>query len=411
LIFKVFVAIHFIVYLALSATNDYHELVQHVTRHTITNRDSVLMAEFGFYFFVNVIISYTLILMVMIKLAVHLKTNKNTKDSFIPYAYLILIVFVGLLINLFHVFVFNFPIDPTYIFVVSFAYYLYWIVFTKDFQLRLLVSSRNELVNEMQENYIITEMNGEVVEFSKGFYEYFSIDSSHTKTIDAFMDFINNNAIVYENFEAIQDKTFKNKPYFYINKKEFEIPGFERKGILYLFYDETRFVQMVDKLNYALKYDTMTGLYNRNHFDKHYDYFEEKHNQCGVIITDLNGLKLYNDFLGHRIGDKIIETYAEILKAIDVDDLKVYRFGGDEFLIYKEKTTLSELRAIESHIHKKAKVTKFPTKISASTGLALRRKDESLSNLINRADNALYEQKGIDSPEFKTLFKEWLNKG
>lgn len=93
------------------------------------------------------------------------------------------------------------------------------------------------------------------------------------------------------------------------------------------------FVDANEKLKYLGLHDSLTGFYNRN-------YFEEEMKRCniyeepvGIIICDIDGLKLINDILGHSFGDGIICMAAECLAAACRPEDVIARIGGDEFAI------------------------------------------------------------------------------
>jgi diguanylate cyclase (GGDEF)-like protein len=85
----------------------------------------------------------------------------------------------------------------------------------------------------------------------------------------------------------------------------------------------------------ALK-DYLTGLYNRTALNEHTAEYEEALlglSPLGVIQFDVNNLKRVNDTLGHEVGDKMISAAAEGLKRSFDNCCKIYRTGGDEFLV------------------------------------------------------------------------------
>jgi diguanylate cyclase (GGDEF)-like protein len=85
----------------------------------------------------------------------------------------------------------------------------------------------------------------------------------------------------------------------------------------------------------ALQRDPLTGLPNRAMFDPQLDLAlslaRETGRQTGVIIVDMNKLKLINDIYGHRIGDEALKALAAELKKLAGPDCVVARIGGDEF--------------------------------------------------------------------------------
>ena len=63
----------------------------------------------------------------------------------------------------------------------------------------------------------------------------------------------------------------------------------------------------------------------------------------GIMIFDLNNLKQVNDQYGHERGDDFIQSFASCLTRITTANSFLARFGGDEFVIIQEKTSLEEL--------------------------------------------------------------------
>lgn len=53
----------------------------------------------------------------------------------------------------------------------------------------------------------------------------------------------------------------------------------------------------------------------------------------GVMMLDLNRLKHINDTLGHKMGDKMILGFVDILRDVFTADCMVFRWGGDEFTV------------------------------------------------------------------------------
>ena len=145
--------------------------------------------------------------------------------------------------------------------------------------------------------------------------------------------------------------------------------------------------------------DALTKLYNRMKLDRDLEREIERCNRyihpISIIMFDIDHFKAVNDEHGHQTGDRVLIKIAELVKTnirrVDIPG----RWGGEEFLVicpetdeHGARTMAEKLRiAIEEHV--------FPDvgKITASFGAATRGPGEDPDELVNRADEALYEAK------------------
>ena len=82
-------------------------------------------------------------------------------------------------------------------------------------------------------------------------------------------------------------------------------------------------------LRHMSSHDTLTGLYNRNHFELAISRLQSMPlDRLGVAICDLDGLKLVNDSLGHDQGDHYLKTVAERIRGAFPERAVVARIGG-----------------------------------------------------------------------------------
>lgn len=145
--------------------------------------------------------------------------------------------------------------------------------------------------------------------------------------------------------------------------------------------------------------DNLTKLFNRNKLDEVLINESNRANRYnhsfGVILIDIDNFKSVNDIYGHQIGDKVLQEFANILQSNSRKTDTVGRWGGEEFLIICSET---ELDGILTQAEKlKEKVENFNFSVNeqktASFGVSLYNKDESVKDIIKRADDALYEAK------------------
>ncbi len=147
--------------------------------------------------------------------------------------------------------------------------------------------------------------------------------------------------------------------------------------------------------------DSLTGLYNRRHFNEMLArlFAESSRYQTDLtcMMIDLDNFKRVNDSLGHAAGDVLLRMTADVLvSCIRESDLAV-RYGGDEFIVILPRTTPDEARASAKRILEKFRTeltTTMPEAsiVSLSIGLASREEDRppKPAHLVQLADEALY---------------------
>ncbi|MGA9770208.1 MAG: GGDEF domain-containing protein [Blastocatellia bacterium] len=118
-----------------------------------------------------------------------------------------------------------------------------------------------------------------------------------------------------------------------------------------------------------------------------------------LIFADLDGLKQINDTLGHQAGSQAIIQTAEILKCTFRETDVIARIGGDEFAILAVTTDVDSGNILVSRIKNNLRAfnsrEQLPYQLSLSVG-AVRvdpDKSPSITELLESADQAMYEQK------------------
>ena len=87
------------------------------------------------------------------------------------------------------------------------------------------------------------------------------------------------------------------------------------------------------QLEYTTLHDPLTGLGNRTQLLNHMQSLLDKHQTFSILFMDLDRFKQINDQHGHVIGDEYLKHFAQICSKIFPEQGKVYRFGGDEFVV------------------------------------------------------------------------------
>lgn len=155
------------------------------------------------------------------------------------------------------------------------------------------------------------------------------------------------------------------------------------------------------RLTYLSIHDPLTGLYNRTQFSLELERLQQpQFAPVGIIVGDLDGLKLINDTWGHQSGDSLLKAVAAILKECCPADATVNRIGGDEFVLLLPHTTLAILEKL-CHTITRAIDTYNQTSplaegivLSISLGFALAEAyPPNLQEVFKIADNNMYREK------------------
>ncbi|QRN86176.1 diguanylate cyclase [Clostridia bacterium] len=159
----------------------------------------------------------------------------------------------------------------------------------------------------------------------------------------------------------------------------------------------------IEFLNY---HDSLTGVYNRRFFEEECKRLNVARKMpLGIVIGDVNGLKITNDGFGHLSGDELIKKASEAMqKSLRKEDIMA-RWGGDEFIILLPNTgykdTLNIIDRIQNNMSEVVTETGI---LSISFGLAVKKsQDEDFEDIFRKAEDAMYRQKMHDSPSAKNI--------
>lgn len=157
---------------------------------------------------------------------------------------------------------------------------------------------------------------------------------------------------------------------------------------------------LVEEIYKLSQYDSLTGVYSREYYDKTIQALTKEQNQplC-LAILDVNDLKKVNDNYGHYTGDQYIVHFVQILKRHLLSKDSMYRTGGDEFVIIMPEMKLQEGLKRLDQIHEEVKRAPFiidgqEIPIEFGSGVAHYKDDhEDLQMVIRLADKRMYQDK------------------
>jgi diguanylate cyclase (GGDEF)-like protein len=145
--------------------------------------------------------------------------------------------------------------------------------------------------------------------------------------------------------------------------------------------------------------DSLTELPNRRRFYDHGQWLLGRIQRTGenlsVLMLDIDFFKQINDTYGHPTGDAVLQQLATTVRQILRRQDFVARYGGEEFVIMMPATDLTGAMLLGDKLRAHIAATDFPgaNRLTISLGCAQCYANESLEDLVARADAALYRAK------------------
>ena len=149
--------------------------------------------------------------------------------------------------------------------------------------------------------------------------------------------------------------------------------------------------RLMEGLNRLSRRDTLTGVYNRNAMIERINQLAKQHVPIGLVYADVNNLKFINDSGGHEAGDQVLRDSAEIL-VVQFGRERVYRAGGDEFVVIVPDITQKEFHAAYEVLAMKMREQKIN---QFSSGAYWYSDSSGVEEALRIADRQMYEQKRL----------------
>lgn len=141
-------------------------------------------------------------------------------------------------------------------------------------------------------------------------------------------------------------------------------------------------------INRMAIFDLLTGVRNRNSFEKELVKLREEGVDAFCFLVDINNLKTTNDAMGHSAGDELLKVMAKLLKDTTGKEGLVFRYGGDEFVVlWRGTDTATFLEKLEKNSRQVNEPRIIPVSFAIGYGRILD------SDGLKKADKMMYENK------------------
>lgn len=177
-------------------------------------------------------------------------------------------------------------------------------------------------------------------------------------------------------------------------------------GKFFVFHDLTKQTEMYNTLEQLANVDSLTGLYNKHHFDNTLIEFDKNETlPISIVVCDIDSLKTINSVFGEAMGDHVIWYVATSIRAAAPTDAYLARLDGDETVMIlphtSENIALDLARSILSdieHWHS------FEFELSIAFGVACKTEahDDNLQHLLSTARNNMICKKLLNHKSTKS---------
>ena len=173
--------------------------------------------------------------------------------------------------------------------------------------------------------------------------------------------------------------------------------------------DHVTFLERENALQAEANKDFLTGLLNRRGLQSAVMALRKDALPLTVYLFDLDNLKTINDTRGHDVGDRLIRTFAELLRGQTQEQDVLCRYGGDEFVaiirnLGDEAAAQKKCEEICRAFSECFAEEEMGIPVTCTGGIALCGKDEVPSmELVERADRAMYRAKRERKKECNTV--------
>lgn len=155
--------------------------------------------------------------------------------------------------------------------------------------------------------------------------------------------------------------------------------------------------------------DQLTKAYNRRSFEAKLanaiKKVQKTDKKFGIVMFDIDHFKKVNDVYGHQVGDAVLQKVSKAVKGVTRESDFFARWGGEEFMLLVDQSSLSALQTLVQKIRQTISETDFTPvhSVTASFGITVYKDGDSADSIVKRVDEALYKAKENGRNRYETI--------
>ncbi len=262
--------------------------------------------------------------------------------------------------------------------------------------------AKDHFFQSTQDGILVMDKNYSIIDFNPSAASLFTVLDQHAigKNVQLLSKYNGLVKLIHQGEEAQYDMVESKGSY-----KVTTVNLFEKNqhvvGYMTTLVDITKYVDMMNELNYLAFRDGLTGVYNRRHFvslgSSIVEESQHHHLPLSIMIFDLDHFKQVNDQYGHKAGDEVLKKVADICRnTLRTEDV-LARYGGEEFVVLFPNTPLEEAQIIAQQLLiniESAEIMDEGRKINITASFGIMGvdavTDDTLDDFLIHADRALY---------------------
>jgi len=359
----------------------------------------------GPWFWVHTVYSYFLAVATVFVLARgHMRKPRFYRLSSTFMAVGVIVTLLGNLITLAGIPPFG--LDATALAAAVTLIFIYLALTTRNEQNLFSRYARSKVFGYMEDYVLVLGEKGHITDFNPSAGHWFTSQGIDLRvcTLDSVLA-----ALVERDAQIVESPEIEESRDIYISDDGFPLvlnlrihsmidEKRNRHGSVAFFSDVTQNRALLKRLEQGVGVDSLTGLPNRIAFDgAKARYNAAEHLPLSVIMCDLNWLKETNDTLGHKYGDMMLQTAAQIMENARQKQHFVARIGGDEFVFLLSGADLDYANSLINQMKQAMESYEgLPFRLSLAMGAATKHDEsECIDEVIALADGLMYKDKKL----------------